>query len=144
MLVINRCVFNVIAVIIFLFAFKSMAADDEYLKMLEGESEDSQLDQRGQIQEVGKNNGGSVDDVNKTKTLPHEKSGSFNVTGDVFISGLTEVDFPEYIKNNFYGTYVFFRKLDAVDRRTIYYHYSKNKDSDINTIRKDILNHIRK
>lgn len=142
----NRSVISAfIAIAFVLFAFIAEATDDAYLKMLEGESEDLQLDQRGQIHEDGGNNSGSANTQKsntQNETRPHWESGDF-VISDTLLHGLSEKDFPEFIKKNFYGTYVYFKKLNAVDQRTIYYHYKKNK-SDIETVRKDILNHLKK
>ena len=141
----NRSVISTfIAIVFVLFSLIAEATDDTYLEMLEGESEDLQLDQKGQIHEDGSNNSGSAETQKsneENETRPHWESGDY-VLSDTLLPELPEKDFAGFIKKNFYGTYVYFKKLNGVDQRTIYYHYKKNK-SDIETVRKDILDHLK-
>ena len=139
MLFLTRSVFNLLVIVLFLCAHTAVAADDAYLEMLEGEAEDLSLDRSGQLNKE--------EGTGKIKSLKEAGSNSEwgnAATSDVLPSGMPEEEFPAYLKKNFYGTYVFYRKLNAVDKRTIYYHYSKNESADIDTVREDILGHLKK
>ena len=49
MLFLTRPVFNILVIVLFLYAHTAVAADDAYLEMLEGEAEDLSLDRSGQL-----------------------------------------------------------------------------------------------
>ena len=46
-----RLIVNCLCITVFLFSMKAVATDDAYLKMLEGEAEDLQLDKSGQLKD---------------------------------------------------------------------------------------------
>lgn len=104
------------------------AADDEYLKMLEGEAADLQLDNKGQLKQEDKK---------------AEDSASFGwggeLEGENIPSGLAKEDFESVLKKNFYGTYVFFKKLNSTDKDTVYYRYSKEQKPDLENVRNNIM-----
>lgn len=110
-------------------------ADDDYLKMLESEASDLKLDQSGQIDEKASEH--EEDDKDGFAKANWKWDGELD--GDTLPKGLAEDEFAALIKQHFYGTYVFFRKLNANDRRTVYYHYKKSPKPDLNDVRKDIL-----
>lgn len=139
MLFLARSTFNAFVVVLFLGSYEVVAADDAYLKMLEGEAEDLNLDQTGQLNKEEEN----TDKTKKRKTLDSRALWDSAAGSDVLPTGLTEEKFPDFLKKNFYGTYLFYKKLNTIDQRTIYYHYSKNKSADIDAVRKDILSHIK-
>lgn len=123
-------------VIIFLSTFNAQA--DDYLKMLESEAEDVKLDQSGQLKEKEHI---SDDDSGITKTDWHWEG---DINGDVLPPGLARDEFATLIKEHFYGTFVFYRKLNTIDQNTIYYHYKKASPAELEPIRQDILSHLKK
>jgi len=123
-------------VIVFLSAFNAQA--DDYLKMLESEAEEVKLDQSGQLKEKEHK---SDDDSGITKTDWHWEG---DINGDVLPPGLARDEFATLIKEHFYGTFVFYRKLNTIDQNTIYYHYKKASPAELEPIRQDILNLLKK
>ena len=59
-------------------------------------------------------------------------------------SGLAQDEFATLLKQNFYGSFVFYRKLNSNDQDTVYYHYTKASPADLDTIRQDILDHLKR
>ena len=134
----SRPVFNILCIAALLCSYRATASDDEYLKMLEGEAEDVKLDQSGQIK--AKEQVGSDPSVITKTNWKWED----DLEGDNLPLGLAQDEFATVLKQNFYGTYVFYRKLNSVDQQTVYYHYSKASPAALEPIRQDILNHIKK
>ena len=134
----SRTFFNILSITALLCSYQAMASDDEYLRMLEGEAEDVKLDQSGQIKDKEQvNNDSSV--ITKTNW-----KWEGDLEGDNLPSGLAQDEFATLLKQNFYGTFVFYRKLNSVDQQTVYYHYSKASPAALDPIRQDILNHLKK
>ena len=134
----SRPVFNILCIAALLCSFRAIATDDEYLKMLEGEAEDVILDQSGQLknkEQINTSNSG----ITKTNWKWED-----DLEGDVLPSDLAQDEFATLLKQNFYGTFVFYRKLNSVDQQTVYYHYSKASTAVLDSIRQDILNHLKK
>ncbi len=132
----SRTLFNIAYVIVLLGTFNVQA--DDYLKMLENEAEDVELDQSGQLKEKEQK---SEDDSGITKTLWNWEG---EIDGDVLPSGLAHEEFSMLLKQHFYGTFVFYRKLNSVDQNTVYYHYKNALPAELEPIRQDILNHLKK
>ena len=133
-----RSILNFFIVILFLGTYE-VAVADAYLEMLEDEAKELSLDKDGQL---------SKEEEGAGKARKLKEAGSNSQWGNAAVSdvlplGLAQEEFPAYLKINFYGTYVFYTKLNAIDQRTIYYHYSKNKLANIDTVRKDILSHLK-
>ena len=134
----SRSVFNILCIAALLCSYKAMASDDEYLKMLEGEAEDVQLDQSGQLkdkEQINESNSG----ITKTNW-----TWEGDLEGDILPPGLAQDEFAMLLKQNFYGTFVFYRKLNSVDQQTVYYHYAKASPAALDSIRQDILDHLKK
>ena len=134
----SRPVFNVLVVIVLLSTFNVQADDDGYLSMLESEAEDVKLDQSGQLKDKEHI---SDDDSGITKTDWHWEG---DINGDVLPPGLARDEFATLIKEHFYGTFVFYRKLNTIDQNTIYYHYKKTSPAELEPILQDILNLLKK
>ena len=132
----SRSVFNL--VIVLLSTFNAQASDDDYLKMLESEAEDVKLDQSGQLKSKQQR---SKDDSGITKTNWNWEG---DMSGDVLPPGLAQDEFATLLKQHFYGTFVFYRRLNSVDQNTIYYHYEKASPAELEPIRQDILSHLKK
>lgn len=122
-------------------AFQVSASDDEYLKMLEGEAEDLRLDQRGQLK--GKE---EVIDIQSSKESLSKTNWTWegDLEGDILPSGLAQNEFAALLEQNFYGTFVFYRKLSSIDRQTVHYHYSKKQKAELDSIRQEILDLLKK
>jgi len=132
------------AISIFVMAFITwstsvVASDDAYLKMLEGEAEDLQLDQSGQLKDKLSVDNSSSDTVNKT-----EWKWEGDLLADSLPKGLSQEEFAAVLKQNFYGTFVFYRKLNSVDQQTVHYHYSKSGNPNLDSIRQNILSLLKK
>lgn len=130
----GRSVFNI--VIVLLSTFNAQA--DDYLKMLESEAEDVKLDQSGQLKDKERI---SDDDSGITKT---DWNWEGDMNGDVLPPGLARDEFATLLKQHFYGTFVFYRKLNSIDQNTIYHHYKKSSPAELEPIRQDILSHLKK
>ncbi len=124
----------------FLNSFQVMATDDAYLKMLEGEAEDSTLDQSGQLHEQ------EVVKVKSAKESIKKTNWTWegNLEGDILPPGLAQDEFTSLLEQNFYGTFVFYRKLSSIDRQTVHYHYSKNQKAELDAVRKEILDLLKR
>jgi len=114
-------------------------ADNDYLQMLETEAADLKLDQSGQIKS------GRAEQEKQAKSTVKEKYTHANwkwngdLEGDELPAGLAEDEFALLLEQRFYGTFVFYRKLNSNDKRTVYFHYRKAPKPDLNNIRQDIL-----
>lgn len=134
----SRSVFNVLCVFALLYSYSAVASDDAYLKMLEGEAEDVKLDPSGQLkvkEQINEGNSG----ITKTNW-----KWEGDLQGDILPSGLAQDEFATLLKQNFYGTFVFYRQLNTVDQKTVFYHYSIASTAELDPVRQDILNHLRK
>ena len=96
--------------------------------MLEGEAEEIELDKSGQLkQQVDKADAGDY------------ASKDWDWDGNTFPSGLAREEFVSFLKQNFYGSYAFFSKLNSIDQETVYYHYKKASPAHLDDIRQDIM-----
>ena len=134
----SRSVFNILCIVVLLCSYSAVASDDEYLKMLEGEAEDVKLDQSGQLKDKEK-----INESNSGITKTNWKWEG-DLDGDTLPSGLAQDEFATLLKQNFYGTFVFYRQLNSVDQKTVFYHYSIASTAELDPVRQDILNHLRK
>lgn len=130
----TRSVFNILCIAALLCSFKAIASDDEYLKMLEGEAADAKLDQSGQLKDKEK--------ISQSSSVITKTNWKWegDLEGNALPSGLAQDEFASLLKQNFYGTFTFYRKLNSVDQQTVFYHYSKASPADLDSIRQDILN----
>jgi len=130
----SRSIFNILCVAVLMCSFKVIASDDEYLKMLEGEAEDVKLDQSGQLKDK--------EHINQSTSVITKTNWKWegDLEGDSLPSGLAQDEFASLLKQHFYGTFAFYRKLNSVDQQTVHYHYSKASPADLDSIRQDILN----
>lgn len=130
----SRPIFNILCIAALLCSYKAIASDDEYLKMLEGEAEDVKLDQSGQLKDTGQ-----IDNSSSGITKTNWKWEG-DLEGDTIPPGLAQDEFATLLKQNFYGTFAFYRKLNSVDQQTVFYHYSQSSPANLDAIRQDILN----
>jgi hypothetical protein len=134
----SRPVFYSLIFIVLLSMFNAQASDNDYLKMLESEAEDAKLDQSGQLKDKKQ-----VSEENSAITKWNwNRDGDIN--SDALPPGLTQDEFATLLKQNFYGTFVFYRKLNSVDQNTIYYHYKNASPAVLEPVRQDILSHLKK
>jgi hypothetical protein len=106
------------------------AADNDYLNMLDSEAEDLQLDASGQLKQEKKNHG------EPAKTT-FEWDGTMAKEG--FPTGLGQDAFEAFLHKYYYGTYIFFRKLNSVDKDTVYHNYSKEAAPHIDAVRQNVM-----
>lgn len=130
----SRPIFNILCIAALLCSYKAVASDDEYLKMLEGEAEDVKLDQSGQLKDTGQ-----IDNSSSGITKTNWKWEG-DLEGDTIPPDLAQDEFATLLKQNFYGTFAFYRKLNSVDQQTVFYHYSQSSPANLDAIRQDILN----
>ena len=135
----SQSVFKILTVIFVLCAFSVTVNADAYLDMLEAEAEDVKLDQSSQLKDKKQINKDSTDGITKTNWM-----WEGDLVGDDLPADLAQDEFATLLKQNFYGTFVFYRKLNSVDQRTVYYHYTKSSPAKLDSIRDDILNHLKK
>jgi len=135
----SQSVFKILTVITLLCGLNTIAIADDYLDMLEAEAEDVKLDQSSQLKDKEQIKKGSTDGITKTNW-----KWEGDLVGDKLPPGLAQDEFATLLKQNFYGTFVFYRKLNSVDQRTVYYHYTKSSPAKLDSIRDDILNHLKK
>lgn len=67
-----------------------------------------------------------------------------DLEGDVLPPGLAQDEFASLLKQNFYGSFVYYRKLNSLDQQTVYYHYTKASPANLDDIRQDILDHLKR
>jgi len=110
-------------------AMPARAADDAYMEMLEAETADLRLDQSGQLKKEEKNQG------------PTNKAFEWNgeLQGENIPKGLGKDQFEAFLQKNFYGTYMFFNKLNTTDKNTIYYRYSQAAKPDLEKVRHNVM-----
>ena len=132
-------VFKILTVIFVLCVFSVTASADAYLDMLEAEAEDVKLDPSSQLKDKKQINKNSTDGITKTNW-----KWEGDLVGDDLPADLAQDEFATFLKQNFYGTFVFYRKLNTVDQRTVYYHYTTSSPAKLDSIRDDILNHLKK
>ena len=130
-----------LAVVCLLASVNVHATDDAYLKMLEGEAETLELDQSGQLQ-----NDATEQAVRKNKRLQGKAvfSGSIMLDGENLPAGLKQDEFEAVLQQNFYGTFLFYKRLNSADKRTVYYRYSKAESTNLENVRKNILDLIKR
>jgi len=134
----GQSVYKILTVIMLLCGLSTVVKADDYLKMLEAEAEDVRLDQSSQLKDKEQANMDSTDGITKTNW-----KWEGDLSGNNLPSGLAQDEFATLLKHSFYGTFVFYRKLNSVDQRTVYYHYTKSSNADLDSIRDDILDHLK-
>jgi len=135
----SRKAIRAFVVVLLTWSASVAASDDAYLKMLEGEAEDLQLDQSGQLKNEPSADNSSSDTVNET-----DWKWEGDLLADSLPKGMAQDEFAAVLKQSFYGTFVFFRKLNSVDQQTVYYHYSKSDNPNLDSIREHILSLLKK
>lgn len=134
----SRLVINIISVTALACALNAMAADDEYLKMLEDEAKGLEVDKSGQLEQLSEE-----DEISSDSVMNINLKNSNVLEGGVLQPGLTQEEFVQVLKNNFYGSYVFYQKLDSNDQQTVFINYSKSSPAYLDSIRQDILDHLK-
>ncbi len=113
-----------------------VTADDAYLKVLEGEAEALELDPSGQL------HGNKAEERVRDKGLEKRSTrfgwGAADI-GDELPSGMEKAVFDAYLEENYYGTYIFYQRLNSVDKNTVFYRYSKAESASFENVRKNIL-----
>ena len=110
-------------------AMAAYAADDAYLKMLEGEAQELELDKSGQLQKRD----------NRQSSTKKTFQWNGELEEQALPSGLGMEQFEAFLQQYFYGTYVFFNKLNTTDKNTVYYRYSQAEQPDLENVRKNVM-----
>jgi hypothetical protein len=132
----NRCLYvSLLIPVSMLLVTPASAADDAYLKMLEGEAADVHLDKRGQLETADKDSS----DVRKNSSENTVIEWNGKIQGENLPNGLAQGEFEKFLQNNFYGTYVFFKKLNSIDKNTVYYRYSIEEKPNLQNVRQNVL-----
>ena len=134
----SRLLINILCVAALLCSYKAVATDDEYMKMLETEAEDLEVDKSGQLEYKEQANNSSTEGL-----IKENWTSEGDLEGDVLPPGLAHDEFVTLLKQNFFGSFVFYRKLNSIDQKTIYYHYTKASPAYLNSIRQDILDYLK-
>ena len=134
-----RLIINSLCIAALLFSLKAVATDDAYLRMLEDEAEEASLDKSGQLKDAEPINKHSTDGITKTNWR-----WEGDLEGDALPPSLAQDEFATVLKQHFYGSFVFYRKLNSIDQQTVYYHYTKSSSADLDSIRQDILDHLKR
>ncbi len=135
MVFVCRSVFKSLCFMLLLGAFNAHASDVDYLKMLENEAAGVVIDQQGKVNK--QQQAGSI------ITKPGW-SWDGEIVGDVLPTGLAQDEFATVLKQHFFGTFVFYRRLNSVDQNTVFYHYTKAATGELEPIREDVLNLLRR
>lgn len=104
------------------------ANDDAYLKMLENEAANVQLDHNGRLEQENKQR--SVETVFEWNGEIEERS---------LPKGLGKEEFETFLQKYYYGTYTFFNKLNSTDKETVYYRYSKADIPGLENVRQNVM-----
>ncbi len=130
--------FTGLVLVAFMVAPVTNASDDAYLKMLEGEAETLELDQTGQLH----------DDVAQAAVRKSHTEKAFGwdsaIDADSFPVAMQYDEFETMLQDNFYGTYMFYKKLNSADRQTVYYRYTKAEVASLENVRKNILDLLKR
>lgn len=125
----DRLVISLLIAGILVAVTPASGVDDAYLKMLEGEAADLQLDNSGQLK--------------KEKPAASRDKNVFEWNGNLVEEeiplGLGQEQFEAFLKKNFYGTYVFFNKLNTTDKNTVFFRYSQAVKPDLENVRKNVM-----
>ncbi len=120
------------------FSCGSSAGEDDYLKMLEGEAEEVSLDSSGQLK---KHEALSREEAKVVLKEDWEWEGE--IDSEYMPPGLAQDEFATYLKQYFYGTFVFYRKLTPPDRDRIFAEYDRLRKPRLDALRDNILDYLR-
>jgi hypothetical protein len=130
----DRALTALSCITVLLFSLSAVATDDDYLKMLEQEANGLEVDKSGQLGNTEQNDNTTIEGL-----IKENWTSDGVLRGDEIPSGLTQDEFVGLLKQNFYGSYIFFTKLNSIDQQTVYYHYTKASPAYLESIRQDIL-----
>lgn len=128
----KRSVFTVICITAVFCSFEANSSGDKNIKT----PADEKIDQSGQLKVKKQSN----KDFTENMLQIHWQG---DLESDVVPQGLAHDELVTVLKERFYGTFVFYRRLNSVDQETVYSHYLKSSSADIDSIRKIIMNHLK-
>ena len=105
------------------------ASDDAYLRMIEGEAAGVRLDDSGQLKKSG-----NVPRQEKKVFEWHDVAQAENIP-----KSLDKEQFEAFLKENFYGTFVFYHRLNTTDQQTVFHRYSKAETPDLESVRQNVM-----
>ena len=111
----------------------NVAADD-YLNMLEAEADDLSLDRSGQLKKNKQANTTNKESITKKKW-----KWEGELQEDALPLGLAQDEFATLLKQRFYGTFVFYRRLNHINQANVYKKYQQIKMPEITIIRSLVI-----
>ena len=133
----NSVYFRVIIACISIFLTPGNAlAEDDYLRLLESEAIDLELDKAGQRA------GDNKKQTKHYKKLKQQWYGECRPVNDLLPDNLLHEEFPSYLKQCSLSTYSFFRRLDTDQQHTVYEAYQRSSPIDFSSLRKLILQYL--
>lgn len=128
-MLLNSRIFVILLILASMLAgFPVSATDDAYLKMLESEAENVQLDNGSQLKQ--ENN-------RQSAIATFDWDGAVEKEG--LPTGLGQEALEAFLHKYYFGTYVFFKKLNSADKNTVYYRYSKDDTPSIDNVRQNVM-----
>jgi hypothetical protein len=111
-------------------------AEDDYLLMLEAETENLRLDQGGQR--------GSENKRRKQQLIVNEKKwlGECSFTEDVLILDVPREAFSSYLKQCSLSLFVYYRRLDAGSQTLVFEKYQNASPVRFSSLKKTIVNYL--
>ena len=129
-----RVIISQVGMLCLLVTSPAFATEDDYLKMLEGEAASLELDPSGQL--------GREAEAGAAKTGQRQQDvfrRQVTLDRENLPNSMPQDEFESVLRDNFYGTYLFYQRLNSADRRTVYYRYSKAESTNLENVRKNIL-----
>lgn len=114
--------------------FSGPVYSDDYLDQLEAEAQSSQLDKQAESGEQKKSAAKSIDDSSRYYTEKHW-AWEGQLVGDVLPKGLAQEEFVTVLKQRFYGSFTFYRRLEPSAQMQVYSHYKDSANPNINAVR---------
>jgi len=121
--------------VLYFAAQKSFAQQDNYLEQLDVEAEELSLDRKTRDKaHIEKN----IRDSAGLATVPDGD----NSEGGGLPGGLSRDSFEVMLERNFFGSYLFYKRLDVASRTWVFQQYQKEPDPE--RVRKSILEAIKR
>ncbi len=114
----------------------AIADDDDYMKILETEAENSTVDQGVSTESYNVIQGHTVERAERTWL------GECNYTVDILPPDLVKEEFSSYLKQCVMASFTFYRRLEPGAKSLIYKDYKKSTLVKLSTLRKNILKYF--
>lgn len=136
MKIISRIILNTVFVVTFMASSDVISSDDNYMKMLEAEAEDSRLDPGVTTKNDNIIQVGAVDNGERIWL------GECDYVSDLLPVDLVDAEFSSYLKQCVMASFTFYQRLEPSEKSLIYEHYKNSALQDLTALRKDILKYF--